>query len=83
MKALGIYVVVKPDEFNQKREKGGFVIEKDDIRYVYGEIVSFGDMVKGIKKGDRVSFDDRAGHFVNVDGEKLKVIKYGDIAFVV
>ncbi len=84
MKALGVYVIVKKDEIDDKRERAGFVIEKDDdMRYVYGEVISFGEELKGIAIGDRISFDSRAGHNVNVDGEKYRVIKYGDIAFVV
>lgn len=53
MKAVGDFIIVKDQEIVQKNELGLIISDKSDlnIRYVVGEVITTGDLVKEVKKG--------------------------------
>lgn len=84
MKAIGSFVVVRKEN-EEVKSKGGFIItEFSDkaIRYKLAEVVSAGENVKGLSKGDRVYYDSAAGSEIRIDGEKLTVIPDRQIVVV-
>ena len=86
MKAIGRYIVVRPDKDNIESTKGGLLLDsknREDIRYRDAEVISIGDLVPDvIQKGSRIKYDRHAGHGIEIDKEEYKVIKIDDIVIV-
>ena len=85
MKALGRFVVLRRIK-EESRIIGGIEMPEDDdndIRYYLGDVISFGDDVKGLVVGDTVRYDKNAGHGVQVGEELLYVMRLDDIVFIV
>lgn len=76
MKAIGSFVVVRKIEEEVKNKSGLIMTEyaEKDIRYKLAEVISAGENVKGLQKGDRIYFDSAAGSDIRIEGEKLTVI---------
>ena len=55
----------------------------DDVRYLKAKIISAGNMTEGIKKGDIIYYDRRAGHGIEYNDSLYQVIKQFDIVLVV
>jgi len=81
MKALGYFVVIKKK--SQTTTKVGNLdlteAQDDTMRYVIGEVVTFGEGVKGLKEGDEVRYDKRAA---SEDGDGNYILKSDSIAYV-
>lgn len=84
MKAIGSFVVVRKQEEEVKSKSGLIMTEytDKDIRYKLAEVVSAGESVKGLQKGDMVYFDSAAGSDIRIEGEKLTVIPDRQIVVV-
>lgn len=84
MKAINHFVIV--DKIKEKPTKvGGLeVTEKQnkDVRYLRGEVVSTGNLIEVIKKGDIIRYDKHAGHGTEWQGKLLYVLKISDIVLV-
>ena len=84
MKAINNYVIVK----NFKKElknHSGLILTQDldqDNTYIKANIISAGEMVKGLKKNDVVHYDGRMGHNLAFEGDVYRVIKNLDIVLV-
>ena len=76
MKALGSYIVLKREKEEVKKKSGLIMTEltESDIRYKLAEIISVGDSVVGLEKGDKVYYDFVAASPVRIEGEKLEVV---------
>ena len=85
MKAVGDFIIVKDQEIVQKNELGLIISDKSDlnIRYVVGEVINTGDLVKEVKKGFFVYFDKVAGSELRIKGEKYKAIRERDVVVTV
>lgn len=83
MKVLSKFVLVK--KHPESRETSGFMYsvgETRELRYHMADIVDLGDMVKGMKSGDKILFDKVAGHDVLINEDRLTVIQEKDIVCV-
>ena len=76
MKALGSYIVLKREKEEVKKKSGLIMTEytEKDIRYKLAEIISVGDSVVGLERGDKVYYDFAAASPVRIEGEKLEVV---------
>jgi co-chaperonin GroES (HSP10) len=76
MRALGSFVVIKKEVEEVKSQSGLIMTEFTDksIRYKLGEIISVGEDVFGLDKGDKVYYDSAAGSEIRIEGEKMIVV---------
>jgi co-chaperonin GroES (HSP10) len=56
--------------------------QREDIRYVEAKVLSVGEEVVGVKKGDMIFYDRHAGHKIDIDKETYHVIRLGDVVVV-
>jgi len=85
MKAIGRNLIIKVVKETTTQTKGGLILNeksREDIRYRKANIISAGEEVVGVKEGDTVYFDRSAGHGIEINGDKLHVIKNQDIVVV-
>ena len=85
MKAIGKNLIIKKQKEGTTKTKGGLLLaenHREDIRYVEAVLVSVGDEVVGLNKGDSIYFDRHAGHKIEVDKEIYHVIKVQDVVVV-
>ena len=67
------------------KTKGGLILNeksREDIRYRKATIVSIGSEVEGVKEDDVIYFDRNAGHGIEIEKERLHVIKNQDVVVV-
>jgi|TARA_B110001452_G_scaffold60438_1_gene47144 co-chaperonin GroES (HSP10) len=85
MKAIGRNLIIKIIKEATTKTKGGLILNeksREDIRYRKATIVSVGTDVEGVTKNDTIYFDRNAGHGIEIDNEKLHVIKNQDVVVV-
>ena len=84
MKAVNYYVVVDKIKNEEKTIAGLIVTENidEDNRYKKAKVVSVGNLVEGIDKGDVVHYDKHAGHGIQYKDKLYFVIKASDIVLV-
>lgn len=85
MKAIGKNLIISKKKEGTTKTKGGLLLaesHKDDIRYHEAIIVSAGDEVVGLKKGDTIYYDKHAGHQIEFEKNIYHVIKAQDIVVV-
>lgn len=81
LKPLGNRVLVR--KLEEEEEEGGIVLPADverDEKYVKAEVLEVGTAEKiEVKKGDKVLLSGYGGTEVELDGEKLLIVKSTDI----
>jgi len=85
MKAIGKNIVVLPVKETETRTKGGLLLaeaHREDIRYRMAKVVTIGDAVAGLKANDTIYYDRHAGFGIEINNEKLTVIKEVDVVVV-
>jgi len=85
MIAVGKNIIIKDTQEKTTKTKGGLILtekHREDIRYRKATIVSIGEEVVGVDKNDTIYFDRNAGHGIEIENEKLHVIKNQDIVVV-
>ena len=85
MKAIGKNIVVLPVKETETRTKGGLLLaeaHREDIRYRMAKVVTIGDAVTGLKANDTIYYDRHAGFGIEINNEKLTVIKEVDVVVV-
>jgi co-chaperonin GroES (HSP10) len=84
MKAVNYYVVVDKIKNEEKTIAGLIVTENidEDNRYNKAKVISVGNLVEGIDKGDVVHYDKHAGHGIQYKDKLYFVIKASDIVLV-
>ena len=85
MKAVGRNLVIQKIEENITKSKGGLLLNKNDradIRYIEAQIISVGDTIKGLDKGNTIFYDRHAGHSIEIDSNTYQVIKAQDVVVV-
>jgi len=84
MKAIGNYLVIDKIKAEIAKVAGLELTESQnkDVRYQRGKVVTCGDKVKGVIKGDIVMYDKHAGHGIDFDGKLYQVISLADIVIV-
>ena len=81
MKALGDTVFVRPFDPEKVRESGLVIPDSASDRPTSGEVVSVGER-SPVRVGMHVMFSRHAGQEVEVDGEKLILLKARDLLAV-
>ena len=84
MQAVNNYIIIDPIKEDPKKEEGLLIIDQhvDDIRYLKANVISTGNLIEGIKIGDTIYYDRRAGHGIEYDNSLYQVIKQQDVVLV-
>ena len=84
MKAINYFIIIEKIKEAPKKVGGLELTEKQnkDIRYLKAKIISVGDKVEHVKKGDIVRYDKHAGHGIEWQDKLFHVINIGDIVLV-
>ncbi len=85
MKAIGKNIVVLPVKETETKTKGGLLLaeaNREDIRYRMAKVVTIGTDVVGVKDNDTIYYDRHAGFGIEINNEKLTVIKEVDVVVV-
>tara|TARA_B100001094_G_scaffold204462_1_gene198394 strand:- start:68 stop:328 length:261 start_codon:yes stop_codon:yes gene_type:complete len=85
MKAIGKNIVVLPVKETETKTKGGLLLaeaHREDIRYRMAKVVTIGNAVAGLKANDTIYYDRHAGFGIEINNEKLTVIKEVDVVVV-
>ena len=85
MKAVGNNLIIQKVEENITKSEGGLLLNKNDradIRYIEAQIISVGDTIKGLDKGNTIFYDRHAGHSIEIDSKTYQVIKAQDVVVV-
>ena len=56
--------------------------DRSDIRYIEAKIISVGDTIKGLDKGNTIFYDRHAGHSIEINKDTYQVIKAQDVVVV-
>ncbi len=84
MKAVNDYIIIEKENRTTKKV-GGLLLTADidqQIRYIKAKVVSIGNLVEGIKKGDTVHYDKHAGHGIDLNDEMYYIIQARDVVVV-
>ena len=84
MKAVNHYIVIDLIK-NEPKKVGGLILTDDlneDNRYLKAKVVSVGNLVEGINKGDVVYYDKHAGHGIQHKDKFYGVIKQMDVVLI-
>ena len=85
MKAIGKNIVVLPVKETETKTKGELLLaeaHREDIRYRMAKVVTIGNAVAGLKANDTIYYDRHAGFGIEINNEKLTVIKEVDVVVV-
>jgi len=84
MKAVNHYVIVDKIKTEQKKVAGLIMTENldEDNRYLKATIISSGDKIDFIKKGDTIYYDKHAGHGISLNDKLYQVIRIKDVVIV-
>jgi co-chaperonin GroES (HSP10) len=84
MKAINYYIVVEKIKEPPKKVAGLELTEDQnkDMRYLKANVISTGNLVKGIKDGDLIYYDRHAGHGIQWKDATYHVINQGDVVIV-
>ena len=81
MKAINDYVIV--DIVKEEPKKvSGLILTDETNRYKKATIVSVGNLVEIVTKGDVIFYDKHAGHDIGYNDELYRVIRMRDIVLV-
>ena len=84
MQAINDYVIVDIIKEEPKKVSGLILTDETDEsnRYKKANIISVGNLVEGVKKGDSIFYDKHAGHDIGYNDELYRVIRARDIVLV-
>ena len=84
MQAINDYVIVDIIKEEPKKVSGLILTDKtdEDNRYKKANIISVGNLVEVVKKGDVIFYDKHAGHDIGYNDELYRVIRMRDIVLV-
>ena len=84
MQAINDYVIVDIIKEEPKKVSGLILTDETDKsnRYKKANIISVGNLVEGVKKGDVIFYDKHAGHNIGYNDELYRVIRMRDIVLV-
>ena len=84
MQAINDYVIVDIIKEEPKKVSGLILTDETDEsnRYKKATIISVGDIVEIVTKGDVIYYDKHAGHDIGYNDELYKVIRMRDIVLV-
>jgi len=84
MQAINDYVIVDIIKEKPKKVSGLILTDETDEtnRYKKANIISTGELVEVVNKGDVVFYDKHAGHDIGYKDEMYRVIRSRDIVLV-
>ena len=84
MKAINDYVIVDRIKEEPKKVSGLILTDETDKdnRYKKATIISVGNLVEIVTKGDIIYYDKYAGHDIGQNDELYRVIRARDIVIV-
>lgn len=84
MKAIGIHIIILPIEEKIENDAGIIITSSLDknIRHKKGKIVTCGDKVTEVKKGDVVYYDYARSSEIRIDSEKYVIVDEPGIVIV-
>ena len=85
MRAVNKYIIIKPIKEEVKPNKSGLIItdkHQNDIRYKKAEVISVGNSISGLNKGDTIYYDKHAGYGIEFEKKYYLVIKEQDVVVV-
>ena len=84
MQAINDYVIVDRIKEEPKKVSGLILTDEtdEDNRYKKASIISVGNLVEVVKKGDVIFYDKHAGHDIGYNDELYRVIRMRDIVLV-
>tara|TARA_R100001443_G_C3304403_1_gene166147 strand:+ start:237 stop:494 length:258 start_codon:yes stop_codon:yes gene_type:complete len=84
MKAVNYYLIVEQIKEGPKKVGGLIMTEDidDDNRYLKAKVISIGNIVEGIEKGDVIYYDKHAGHGIQHKDKFYYVIKQVDVVLI-
>ena len=84
MQAVNDFVIIDITKEEPKKVSGLILTDETDEtnRYKKANIVSVGNLVEGVKKGDTIFYDKHAGHAIGYKDELYGVIRMRDIVLV-
>ena len=84
MQAINDYVIVDKTKEGPKKVGGLILTDETDEsnRYRKANIISVGNMVEIVKKGDIIYYDGVAGHDIAYNDTMYRVIRMRDIVLV-
>ena len=84
MKAVNHYLVIEPIKGKTKKVGGLILTDEvnEDNRYKKAKVISTGNLVEGINKGDVVYYDKHAGHGIQHNDKFYGVIKQMDVVLI-
>ena len=84
MQAINDYVIVDIIKEEPKKVSGLILTDETDEsnRYKKANIISVGNLVEIVTKGDAIYYDKHAGHDIGYNDELYRVIRMRDIVLV-
>ena len=84
MKAVNHYLIIEPIKEGPKKVGGLILTDEvnEDNRYIKAKVISIGNLVEGINKGDVVYYDKHAGHGIQHKDKFYGVIKQQDVVLI-
>ena len=84
MQAINDYVIIDIIKEEPKKVSGLILTDETDEgnRYRKANVISVGNLVEGLKKGDSIFYDKHAGHDIGYNDELYRVIRMRDIVLV-
>jgi len=84
MKAVNNYLIIEKIKPEAKKVAGLIMTESTDVdnSYCKGKVISVGNLVEVLKKGDVVYFGNNAGHSITIKDRLYQVVMSRDIVLV-
>ena len=84
MKAVNDVLIIEKRKAETKKVGGLLLTEKldEDNRYLKATVISSGDKIDFIKKGDIIYYDKHAGHGISLNDKLYQVIRIKDVVIV-
>ena len=84
MKAVNYYIIIDIIKDEPSNIGGLILTEETDVdnRYSKAKVVSTGNLVEVVKKGDIIFYDKHAGHDIGYGDDLYRVIRRRDIVLV-
>jgi len=84
MQAINDYVIINVIKDGPKKVNGLILTDETDEtnRYKKANIISVGNLVEGVEKGDVIYYDAVAGHDIGYNDKMYRVIRMRDIVLV-
>ena len=84
MKAVNYYIIIELVKEAPKKVAGLIITDdiNEDNRYKKAKVISAGNLVEGINKGDVVYYDKHAGHGIQHKDKFYGVIKQQDVVLI-